>query len=95
MEFNKEQVAHLADLAKLKLNEEELESYNSQLQDILTYVEKINTLDLKNVKESLSGVEDSDLGPRPDSVEDSDSELISQVCQKDGQYVAAPNVFNK
>ncbi|MBT4516842.1 MAG: Asp-tRNA(Asn)/Glu-tRNA(Gln) amidotransferase subunit GatC [Candidatus Komeilibacteria bacterium] len=95
MEFNKKEVLHLADLAKLKLSEKELESYNSQLQDILTYVDKINNLDLKNVKESLSGIEDSDVGPRPDSVEACKPEAISQACQKDGKYVAAPNVFNK
>jgi aspartyl-tRNA(Asn)/glutamyl-tRNA(Gln) amidotransferase subunit C len=95
MKFNKEELLHLANLAKLKLSTEELESYNDQLQDILAYVDKINKLDLKNVKESLSGIEDSDLGPRPDSVEDCVPEAIKQACQKDGDYVAAPNVFNK
>ena len=95
MEFNKEQVLHLANLAKLELKEEELESYNHQLQDILAYVEKINNLDLENVKESLSGVEDGAVGPRPDSVEKSYPEAIEQACQKDGDYVAVPNVFNK
>jgi aspartyl-tRNA(Asn)/glutamyl-tRNA(Gln) amidotransferase subunit C len=95
MKFNKEQVLHLADLAKLNIKEEELESYNDKLQDILTYVEKVNTLNLENVKESLSGIDDDGVGPRPDSVEDCVPKSISQACQKDGQYVAAPNVFNK
>ncbi|MFA6466251.1 MAG: Asp-tRNA(Asn)/Glu-tRNA(Gln) amidotransferase subunit GatC [Patescibacteria group bacterium] len=95
MEFNKEQIVHLADLAKLKLSEEEIESYKHQLQDILTYVEKINNLDLKDVKESLSGLATGALVPRPDQVEESKSEIISQAGQKDGQYVSAPNVFNK
>jgi len=95
MEFDKKQVAHLADLAKLELKEEELESYKHQLQDILAYVEKINTLNLEDVVESLSGVEDDAVGPRPDSVENSDPKSIEQACQKEGAYVAAPNVFNK
>jgi len=95
MEFDKKQVLHLANLAKLNIKEEELESYNAKLQDILAYVEKINNLDLKDIKESLGGAEDSKLGPRPDSVEDCSPSAISQACQKDGQYVATPNVFNK
>jgi len=95
MEFDKEQIAHLADLAKLKLSQEEIESYKEQLQDVLAYVEKINNLNLEDTKESLSGVEGEGVGPRPDSVENSEPAAISQACQKDGQYVEVPNVFNK
>ena len=94
MEFNKEQLSHLVDLAKLDLKDDELKSYNQQLQDILTYVEKINTLDLKDVKESLSGIDDAGIEPRPDSIEKSNPKIIDQACQKDGQYVEVPNVFN-
>lgn len=95
MKFNKEQVIHLANLAKLELKDEEVESYNHQLQDILAYVAKINNLDLKNIKESLSGIGANGVDPRPDSVEKSSPEVISQACQKDGKYVVASNVFNK
>lgn len=95
MKFDREQIMHLADLAKLKLSEEEIDSYNHQLQDILAYVEKINNLDLSDTKESLSGIKDGGLGPRPDQVEKNDFEGVAQAGQKDGQYVVAPNVFNK
>ncbi|MBT4210144.1 MAG: Asp-tRNA(Asn)/Glu-tRNA(Gln) amidotransferase subunit GatC [Candidatus Komeilibacteria bacterium] len=95
MKFDKKQLLHLADLAKLKLNNEEITTYNAQLKDILGYVDKINKLDLSSIKEGLTGAEDSKVGPRPDSVEDCNPEAISQACQKDGKYVAAPNVFNK
>ncbi|MFA6307875.1 MAG: Asp-tRNA(Asn)/Glu-tRNA(Gln) amidotransferase subunit GatC [Patescibacteria group bacterium] len=94
MELNKEQLSHLADLAKLELKDEELESYKRELQDVLSYVAKINTLDLQNVKESLSGIDDAGTAPRPDNVEKSNPKIINQACQKDGQYVAVPNVFN-
>lgn len=95
MGFDREQVKHLADLAKLDISEEQLQSYNKDLQEILNYVNKINNLDLENIKESLSGVEDNPVGPRPDKVESSDVEVIKSASQiKDG-YVVAPNVFNK
>lgn len=95
MGFDREQVKHLADLAKLDISEEELQSYNKDLQEILDYVAKINNLDLEDTKESLSGIEENAIGPRPDKVEKSDPELIKSASQIQDDYVAVPNVFNK
>lgn len=95
MKFEEKDLLHLADLAKLKLSEDELKTYNEQLGDILNYVEKINQLDLDNIKESLSGAEDIANGPRPDRISPSDPEAISQAGHLEGRYVSAPNVFEK
>ena len=94
MDFGKKQVKHLADLAKLKLSDDELKTYSSQLKDILVYVDKLNELDLENIQETLSGVEDSDIGPRPDSPEKSQPEIIKQACQTKDNYIVASNVFD-
>jgi aspartyl-tRNA(Asn)/glutamyl-tRNA(Gln) amidotransferase subunit C len=94
MKFNKEQVKHLANLARLDISDKDLEAYNKDLQDILSYVEKINKLDLGNVPESLRGLDEISIGPRPDSIESSDPQAIESSCQKDGLYVVTPNVFN-
>jgi len=93
MEFDKKQLLHLADLAKLHIKEENVDSYNHQLQDILAYVDKINKLDLQDVEESLSGIDKASTGPRPDEVEDSQVGIIEDAY-KAGDYVKAPNVFN-
>lgn len=94
MKLSKEEIEKLADLAKLQLSDEEINLYQEQLKDVLTYVEKINELDLEKIKESLTGAEDSKLGPRPDKVEASQPEVIKQACQMEGEYMAAPKVFD-
>ncbi len=57
MSVTRKDVEHIAELARLKFNEEELESFTDQLNEILTYVEKLNELDTENVKPLLHPVE--------------------------------------
>ncbi|MFA4814969.1 MAG: Asp-tRNA(Asn)/Glu-tRNA(Gln) amidotransferase subunit GatC [Candidatus Gracilibacteria bacterium] len=52
MKLTKEQVEKIAQLARLKLTDEELERYAGQLTDILTYVEVIKELDTTGVPET-------------------------------------------
>ena len=50
MKITKKEVEHVAKLARLALKEEEAEQLTRQLSDILTYVEKLNELDTKDVE---------------------------------------------
>lgn len=50
MKITRKEVEHVAKLARLALKEEEMEQFTSQLSDILTYVEKLNGLDTKDVE---------------------------------------------
>lgn len=47
--LTKEQVEHVAMLARLEFNEEEKEKYAAQLSDILKHMEKLDELDTSNV----------------------------------------------
>lgn len=49
MKLSKEQVLKIAQLARLKLTEDEVLRLENQLTDILTYVEKISELDTASV----------------------------------------------
>lgn len=44
-----EDVQHIANLARLTFNEQEMESYQHQLSRILDYIEKLNQLDTEGV----------------------------------------------
>ena len=44
-----ENVQHIANLARLTCNEQEMESYQHQLSRILDYIEKLNQLDTEGV----------------------------------------------
>ena len=50
MKITRKEVEHVAKLARLALKEEEAEQLTQQLSDILTYVEKLNELDTKDVE---------------------------------------------
>ncbi len=49
MKITRLEVEHVAKLARLELSEQENEKLTDQLSNILTYVEKLNELDTRNV----------------------------------------------
>lgn len=49
MALSREEVLHVADLARLSLRPEEIEIFTRQLNDILAYVEKLQELDTTGV----------------------------------------------
>jgi aspartyl-tRNA(Asn)/glutamyl-tRNA(Gln) amidotransferase subunit C len=49
MAITRQDVEHVARLARLALSEEEKERFTQQLGSILTYIEKMSALDTKNV----------------------------------------------
>jgi aspartyl-tRNA(Asn)/glutamyl-tRNA(Gln) amidotransferase subunit C len=48
--IGREQVLHVAKLARLRLSEEEIERMSSELSGILDHIEKINELELDDVE---------------------------------------------
>ncbi len=50
MSLNKEDVKHIADLAKLELTEEEVEELTPQLSGVLEYIEQLKEVDTTNVE---------------------------------------------
>lgn len=49
MKITREEMAHVAHLARLTFREEELGKFTSQLNDILLYMEKLNSADTTGV----------------------------------------------
>ncbi len=49
MKITRLEVEHVARLARLELSDQEKDKLTDQLSNILTYVEKLNELDTKNV----------------------------------------------
>ena len=47
MKISRENVLRVAELAYLELTPEEIETYQGQLDGILTYIEKLNELDVQ------------------------------------------------
>lgn len=54
MTISREQVEHIAELARLALTEDEIATYAEQLSDILAYVEQISEQDTSAVSPTAS-----------------------------------------
>ena len=69
MSLDKDTVARIARLARLKVPEEELGALAGELSGILAWIEQLNEVDTKNV-EPLASVSDVTLPMREDKVTD-------------------------
>ncbi len=50
MKLDKEQIKHIANLARLELSEEELEKYGSQLSGVLDYIDQLKEVDVSDTE---------------------------------------------
>jgi aspartyl-tRNA(Asn)/glutamyl-tRNA(Gln) amidotransferase subunit C len=50
MKITKEEVLYVAHLARLDLDEESIEKFAGQIDEILGYIEKLNRVDTKSIK---------------------------------------------
>lgn len=52
MALTKDEVRHIAHLARLRLREEEVEKFSTQLTDILGWIEMLNEVDTSGISET-------------------------------------------
>ncbi|MDQ0159732.1 Asp-tRNA(Asn)/Glu-tRNA(Gln) amidotransferase subunit GatC [Alkalibacillus salilacus] len=86
--ISKDQVKHVADLARLAISEEEAEKYSEQLSAIIDFSEQLNELDTTNV-EPTTHVLDMKNVMRADEPKDwisKEDALKNAPDQKDGQF---------
>lgn len=96
--LSKEEILHLADLAKLKLTDNEIEKFGIQLSEIIGYIEQLNKVDTENV-EPVSQLTDLTNVRREDKSSDAQSLSQNQALQntksvKDG-YIRVEAIFDE
>ena len=67
MKITKEEVEHVALLARLKFSESEKERFTTQMNSILQYMEKLAELDTTHVEPTFHAVAQTNVS-RPDAV---------------------------
>ena len=94
MSVTKEDVKHIAKLAKLEIREDEINDFTSQFNDVLKYVEKLNELDTDNI-EPLSHPVDGENVFRKDGLRESlpTSEALKNSASKTDEYFKVPKVI--
>ena len=96
MKLNKEEIKKIADLARLELTDKELETYGSQLSDILGYVDQLQEVDVTGVEPTaqVTGLENI---MREDTVEDWPKDevesALAQAPDREGRFVKVKRVL--
>lgn len=96
--LTKEQLKHLAELAKIEFSDEELEKFLVDFNNILNYVEEIRKLDLNKFKPMIGGpIQKLEL--REDVVipcpEETKKEIINQYPQRQNNYLKISKIITK
>lgn len=86
MTLSRDQVAHIAELAKLALTEHEIERMARQLSDILEYAQRLNELDTSAIPPTASVIPNQNV-MRPDIVTPSltRQQVLSNAPDTDAQ----------
>lgn len=93
-ELTREQVAKVALLARLKLSDAELDLFQSQLANVLSYVEQLNEVDTEDVEPMAHAVEVVNV-LRPDVIRESLARdaALANAPKTDGSYFLVPAIL--
>ena len=96
MKITKEDVIQTADLARLEINEEELERFSEQLGHILEYIEGLNELDTTDI-EPTSHVLDLSTLLREDVVKQiiTSKEALRNAPESENDFFVVPKVIEE
>lgn len=96
MKIQKETVNHIAHLARLKFNEEETKAVQQDLDNMITFMDKLSELNTKNIDPLVFMSEEINV-LREDKAEDTISvqEALKNAPKKDSDYFRIPKVLDK
>jgi len=93
MSLDRKTVAHIAMLARIRLEPKELDALAAELEGILRWVEQLNEVDVAGV-EPMSGVEQFKLPQRKDEVTDGNcrDRILANAPEAAAGFFAVPKV---
>ncbi|MCQ9195997.1 Asp-tRNA(Asn)/Glu-tRNA(Gln) amidotransferase subunit GatC [Pediococcus pentosaceus] len=94
--ITKKDVEHVATLAKLKFNDEQLEKFTDQIEDIIDLVDTLNEVDTTNV-EPIFNVTDQLNRMREDvAVRSNDKEaLLANAPETENGFIRVPAILDE
>lgn len=95
MQVSKEEILHIANLAHLRIEENEIENYLINLQDILNFANIVNNAPVENLELTIGANEAKNVF-RKDEVkvfEDTES-LLQNAMEKEQNMFKIPKVIN-
>ena len=93
MSLTKKEIEKIAKLARIKLNEEQAETFKDELSGILDWVEQLQEVDTENV-EPLTSISNVVLPTRKDEVTEKNvqEEVLSNAPNSQYGYFTVPKV---
>ena len=88
MKVSKEELLHIANLADLKIKDDEIDNYLANLQDILNFAEIVNKAPIDDLQETIGANENSNVF-RKDEInvfEDTESLLQNAPSQEQNMF---------
>ena len=100
MKISRDDVLRVAELAHLELSPEEVETYRGQLDEILTYIAKLEELDVGSVEpmaQVLQSAADSQPPLRQDTVRPCDvaEPILAQAPEAAKPFFRVPKVIER
>ncbi len=92
--ISKEEVLHVAKLARLKLSETEVDSYKNDLDSILEYIDKLEKLDTDNVKPMSHAMGTKNVWREDKSLGKKETEpLLTNAPMREDNYFKVPKIL--
>ena len=93
MPIDKNQVKKVAKLSRISLDDNKIDSLSKDLDSILTFVERLNELDTKDIK-TLKSITDKTLEARNDIVDDGKikNDILKNSPEKNEDFFIVPKV---
>ena len=93
-EVSKEEIMHIAKLASLNLREDEIESYRGNLEDILSFVEDVNSANVNELDITIGSNEKCNVFRKDEVIEFKDTEaLLQNAPTKERNMFKIPKVL--
>jgi aspartyl-tRNA(Asn)/glutamyl-tRNA(Gln) amidotransferase subunit C len=89
MVVTREEVKHLGWLAKLEMSDSEIQRYTTQIEEIINYLNKLDTMPLEQVEQITLKKKFSEL--RKDTAETFEDSVLGTDYRKDG-FVKGPRM---
>jgi len=94
MDISKETVQYVANLARIKLTDQELEKFSHQLNDILRYIDQLNEVNISKIPPTAHVLPIKNV-KRKDNLNKSfrNKEILKNAPQKEGNFFKVPKVI--
>ncbi|MCT1176137.1 Asp-tRNA(Asn)/Glu-tRNA(Gln) amidotransferase subunit GatC [Pediococcus pentosaceus] len=94
--ITKKDVEHVATLAKLKFNDEQLEKFTDQIEDIIDLVDTLNEVDTTNVEPTFNVTDQLNRMREDVAVRSNDKEaLLANAPETENGFIRVPAILDE